>query len=142
MTAVQPIPVGAPGYTTSLLCKPESAGTARRLVVASLSTWGLGDLADVGRLVVSELVSNSVRHTSCRLIKVSVRRMGVDRVRIGVTDKSCRLPELGAGNSGHEGGRGLLLVEVMADRWGYDKYRWGKTVWAELVVVKDDEVTS
>ena len=142
MTAVRPISNGAPGYTTSLPCDPESARTARRLVVASLNTWVLGHLADVGKLVVSELVSNSVRHTSCRLIRVSVQRVGTDRVRIGVTDKSRRLPEMGAGTSGQEDGRGLLLVEVMADRWGYDEFRWGKTVWAELVVARDDEATS
>ncbi|WP_405536870.1 ATP-binding protein [Streptomyces sp. NBC_00075] len=120
-------------------CEPLTARRARLLVSAALHTWDLEELADAGTLMVSELVGNSVQHTACRLIRVSVRRIAVDRVRIGVTDKSRRLPEIGGGEGSREGGRGLFLVEAMGDRWGYDLHRWGKTVWAELVVEVGEE---
>ncbi|MEU6230111.1 ATP-binding protein [Streptomyces sp. NPDC047042] len=117
-----------------MLCEPRTARRARLLVSAALHTWNLSDLVETGMLMVSELVGNSVQHTACRLIHVSVRRIAIDRVRIGVTENSSRLPEMGGGESGREGGRGLFLVEVMGDRWGYDLHRRGKTVWVELVV--------
>lgn len=115
-------------------CEPLTARRARLLISAALRAWDLGELVDEGTLLVSELVGNSVQHTACRLIRVSVRRVAVGRVRIGVTDKSRSLPEMGGGESSLEGGRGLLLVEAMGDRWGYDLHRWGKTVWVEVVV--------
>ncbi|MFI2431914.1 ATP-binding protein [Streptomyces sp. NPDC018693] len=137
-TVARPNATGVPGYAETMPCEPESARRARRLVAASLSTWRIDELADAGTLIVSELVSNAVRHTSCRLLRVATRRIADNRVWIEVTDTSRGLPEMGCGDSDREGGRGLLLVELMADRWGYDLHgtgrrRW-KTTWAELVV--------
>ncbi|WP_234046299.1 ATP-binding protein [Streptomyces adelaidensis] len=125
-------------------CEPEAARTARLLVMASLNTWGLNALTDVGTLIIAELFSNAVRHTSCRLVRVSVQRIADDRVRISVTDKNRGLPELGGGDRDQEGGRGLLLIDALADRWGYDLLGpiarpAGKRCWAELLVAKADE---
>jgi anti-sigma regulatory factor (Ser/Thr protein kinase) len=103
-------------------------------VSAALNTWGIGEMAEVGTLIVSELVGNAVRHTPCRLIRVSVRRVTNDLVRIGVTDKSHALPKMGPVAGGDETGRGLVLIDALSHRWGYDQMRWGKTVWAELTV--------
>ncbi len=130
----RPTPVGPPGYTETLPCQPESAGRARRLVSAALNTWGIAELVDAGTLIVSELVGNAVRHTPCRLVRVSVRRVTDDLVRIGVTDKSHALPKMDLAADGDETGRGLVLVDTLSHRWGYDEMRWGKTVWAELAV--------
>lgn len=129
----RPTAVGPPGYTETLPCEPEAARRARRLVSAALNTWGIAELVDPGALIVSELVGNAVRHTSCRLVRVSVRRVTDDLVRIGVTDKSHALPKMDLVAGGDETGRGLVLVDALSQRWGYDKMRWGKTVWAELV---------
>ena len=134
MTSARPAPSGPIGYTETMPCEPLTARRARLLVSTALRTWDLDDLVDAGVLMVSELVSNSVQHTACHVIHVSARRVAVDRVRIGVTDESCRLPEVSRGESSREGGRGLFLVEAIGDRWGYDLHRWGKTVWGELVV--------
>ncbi|WP_149830877.1 ATP-binding protein [Streptomyces tailanensis] len=144
MTAVRPTSVGPPGYTKTMRCEPEAARTARLLVIASLNTWGLSSLADVGTLIVSELFSNAVRHTSCRLVRVSVQRTAEDRVRISVADKSRGLPERGGGDCDQEGGRGLLLIDALADRWGHDLLGptgrpAGKRCWAELFVTKADD---
>ncbi|GGX14407.1 ATP-binding protein [Streptomyces lomondensis] len=127
-------PTGCPGYSEMLPCKPESAGTARRLVRVALGAWGLNDLADDGELIVSELVSNAVQHARCRYIRVAVtrpERVRV-RVRIGVVDKSQRLPVLREPREGDENGRGLALVGELAKTWGTDQLPWGKRVWAEL----------
>ncbi|MFF3512768.1 ATP-binding protein [Streptomyces sp. NPDC002573] len=118
----------------TLPCEPETARRARRLVSAALNTWGIGELADAGTLIVYELVSNAIRRTSCRLVRVSVQRVTNDLVRIGVTDKSHALPKMDRVAGGDEPGRGLVLVEALSHRWGYDEMRSGKTVWAELVV--------
>jgi anti-sigma regulatory factor (Ser/Thr protein kinase) len=130
----RPAAVGSPGYTETLACEPETARRARRLISAALNTWGIGELADAGALIVSELVGNAVRHTSCRLVRVSVWRVTNDVVRIGVTDKSLALPKIDPAADGDETGRGLVLVDALSHRWGCDEKRWGKTVWAELAV--------
>ncbi|MCD9877044.1 ATP-binding protein [Streptomyces guryensis] len=130
----RPTAVGPPGYTETLPCEPETARRARSLVSVALNTWGITELAEAGTLIVSELVGNAVRHTSCRLVRVSVRRVTDDLVRIGVTDKSHALPRMDLVADGAETGRGLVLVDALSHRWGYDEMRWGKTVWAELAV--------
>ncbi|MER6380739.1 ATP-binding protein [Streptomyces sp. NPDC001127] len=132
MTAARPTATGAPGYSETMPCEPESARRARQLVAAALSTWGVSELADVGELIVSELVNNSVNHTNCRAIRVLIRWERSDMVRIGVADKSRDVPVLGKPNDEAEEGRGLLLIDSMSQNWGYDRMSWGKVVWAEL----------
>jgi two-component sensor histidine kinase len=92
----------------------------------------LDDLADDGALIVSELVSNTVRYARCRSIRVTVTRPEPARVRIGVVDKSKRLPESREPCTGDESGRGLMFVGALAKDWGTDHLPWGKRVWAEL----------
>ncbi|WP_030549300.1 ATP-binding protein [Streptomyces albus] len=125
-------PTGCPGYSETLPCEPKSAAAARRLVRAALAAWGMEDLADDGVLVVSELVSNAVRHARSHAIRVTVTRPGPTRVRIGVVDKSARTPVVREPGDEDEGGRGLALVGALAEDWGTDTLPWGKRVWAQL----------
>ncbi|MFJ6631990.1 ATP-binding protein [Streptomyces sp. NPDC091376] len=125
-------PTGYPGYSETLPREPESAGTARRLVRVALAAWGLDDLGDDGALIVSELVSNAVRHVRSHSIRVTVTRPEATRVRIGVVDRSKRLPEPREPYEEDESGRGLVLVATPAKDWGTDSLPWGKQVWAEL----------
>lgn len=111
---------------------PESAAAARRLVHDALSTWGLEELAEDGALIVSELVSNAVQHARSRSLRITVTRPEAARVRIGVVDKSTKLPEIREPGEGAESGRGLTLVAGRAPNWGADPLPWGKRVWAEL----------
>ncbi|MFF7968304.1 ATP-binding protein [Streptomyces sp. NPDC007903] len=134
MTAAKPTATGVPGYTETVPCEPESARRARLLVSAALDTWGIGELAEVGTLIVSELISNAVSHTPCRVVRVVIRRKTAEVIRIGVADNCRDAPEPGCPEGDSEGGRGLLLVESLSWRWGYDLHRWGKLVWAELRV--------
>ncbi|AZS86696.1 ATP-binding protein [Streptomyces griseoviridis] len=134
MTAARPTATGAPGYTETMPCERESARRARLLVAAVLDAWGIGELAGDGVQVVAELVNNAVRHTRCRVVQVRVTRPAEGVVRIGVADNCRDTPEPGDPDDDSEGGRGLLLVEALSWRWGYDRKRRGKVVWAELKV--------
>ncbi|EPJ34521.1 hypothetical protein STAFG_8424 [Streptomyces afghaniensis 772] len=91
------------------------------------------ELTDTAILLVSELVANAVKHTNSRVIRVVVTRPDERFVRIGVVDKARILPELAKPSDDLlTNGRGLLLVDALAERWGTDLYRWGKQVWAEV----------
>ncbi|MGR6973191.1 ATP-binding protein [Streptomyces cynarae] len=134
IVSVKPRPTGHPGYSETLPGLEESAEVARKLVRTALSAWALEELADVGTLLVTELVANAVQHTNSRLIRVVISRPSERFVRIGVVDKARVLPEfIKPGDDLLTSGRGLLLVDALAERWGADLYRWGKQVWAELM---------
>ena len=131
-------PTGHPGYSETLPCLEESAQIARKLVRTALSVWHLEDLTDIGMLIVSELVTNSVKHTNSRHIRVVVSRPADTWVRIGVTDRSRVLPEITPENGGlPTGGRGLVLIDAVTERWGTDLHQWGKHVWGELKVEEE-----
>lgn len=105
---------------------------ARRLVRAALAAWALNELAEDGVLVVSELVSNAVRHARRASVRVIVERTAQRTVRIAVADLSRTEPVPCLPGLNEEEGRGLLLVAASAARRGVDERRWGKIVWAEL----------
>lgn len=125
-------PHGHPGYTECLPREPESATAARRLVRLSLACWDLGALADDGALIVSELVTNAIQHARRESIRVTITRPAPHRVRIGVIDFSTLSPRRRDAMECAEDGRGLAIVEHLADAWGTDPLPWGKRVWAEL----------
>lgn len=95
------------------------------------------EVLERGELLISEAVSNGVRHGSTStgdLIEVSVD-IDADRVRVEVTDRtilaSPLIPRgLGTATNGH--GLGLFLIDRMADRWGTEALDEGKIVWFEL----------
>jgi hypothetical protein len=126
--------VGAPdGAHRVFRPVPQSAPAARRFVRDLLAGWGLARLTHPATLAVSELVTNTVLHTASP-IHLTVRRTGPDRVWIGVyddCDRSVRPPRP-AGDD--VSGRGLLVVGVLAERWGVVPATAGsgKTVWLEI----------
>lgn len=83
-------------------------------------------------LVADELVSNAHRHgtapRSCRLVLLDGGRW----LRIEVDDASPHPPRVRRPN--HDGGRGLVLVDQLADMWGVHGYGDHKTVWAEFAL--------
>jgi anti-sigma regulatory factor (Ser/Thr protein kinase) len=134
MIVTKPHHTGHPGYSETLPSLEESAEVARRLVRTALAAWYLEELTDTAILLVSELVANAVKHTNSRVIRVVITRPSERFVRIGVVDRARVLPELAKPSDDLlTSGRGLLLVDALAERWGTDLYRWGKQVWAELV---------
>ncbi|GGV85685.1 hypothetical protein GCM10010294_65330 [Streptomyces griseoloalbus] len=134
MIVAKPHHTGRPGYSETLPGLEESAEAARKLVRTALAAWHLEELTDTAILLVSELVANAVKHTNSRVIRVVITRPSERFVRIGVVDRARVLPELAKPSDDLlTSGRGLLLVDALAERWGTDLYRWGKQVWAELM---------
>jgi anti-sigma regulatory factor (Ser/Thr protein kinase) len=134
IVSAKPHHTGHPGYSETLPGLEESAETARRLVRTALTAWHLEELTDTAILLVSELVANAVKHTNSRVIRVVITRPSERFVRIGVVDRARVLPKPPTSSADLlTNGRGLLLVDALAERWGTDLYRWGKQVWAELM---------
>lgn len=115
--------------------RPESAATARRLAqVVVLRHWGLTPkMTEDAVLLVSELVGNAVRHTGARVFGLRMRRRR-GWIRIEVRDPSRGLPCLMPVQEMDISGRGLFLVDKLADRWGVDLLPRGKTTWFEMRV--------
>lgn len=111
---------------------PEQVGLARAFTADQLAAWGLADLEPVAALVVSELVTNSLRHGGGTADLV-VRRLP-DAVRFEVTDGDPISPRLVDPGIEAEGQRGVLLVDATTRAWGVDSGPAGKTVWAEIEI--------
>ncbi|MGW7635095.1 ATP-binding protein [Streptomyces decoyicus] len=114
-----------------------SVPRARALLHSVLGVWGLGEVAETGELVLSELVTNAmrVRVPSDRLVGARIAWLTDDGLlRLEVSDAGDGKPEVRAPGEDETGGRGLLLVEALAHRWGFEQRACGigKTVWAEL----------
>ena len=107
---------------------PAIVAHARKQVAARLAGWGLDDAAFVTGLVVSELVTNAIRHAQSPIQLRLIR----DRTLIcEVSDGSSTAPHLRRARALDEGGRGLLLVSQLTQRWGTRQTPHGKTIWAE-----------
>jgi anti-sigma regulatory factor (Ser/Thr protein kinase) len=110
---------------------PSAAG-ARRFVAAALRRWGHpDDFVELILLLTSELVTNAYRHARTET-RVSVRFDGAC-VRIEVRDVGGGEPQLRPIDTNRVDGRGLQIVDALADRWGYDASPGGTAVWFELV---------
>jgi anti-sigma regulatory factor (Ser/Thr protein kinase) len=103
----------------------------RRQTAAVLRLWGLDDVAWAVELLVDELAGNAVRHARTPF---SVTLTWDGRALRGeVTDVNPVPPQPRLSADPDEpGGRGLLLVSQVADRWGFEGHSRGKTVWFEL----------
>jgi anti-sigma regulatory factor (Ser/Thr protein kinase) len=117
---------------------PTSASAARLFVTDVLGQWGLESVVHQVTLMASELVTNSVLHTSGELELA----LGADheRLHVEVVDHSERMPELQSPDVEAPGGRGLLIIEALADRWGVDVRGTGKAVWFEVLVTANSRV--
>lgn len=116
-----------------LSATPRSARLARLLTEAHLRDWGY-DPGPASQ-VVAELAANAATHGRVPGRDFRLEFYVVDHtLRIEVTDtRGERLPQLQPPSPDAESGRGLLLVEALADRWGVTEDRFPrKTVWAEL----------
>ncbi|MFF7645645.1 SpoIIE family protein phosphatase [Streptomyces canus] len=107
---------------------PAHVAATRQAATEQLTAWGLEEASFVTELVVSELVTNAIRYgeppIQLRLIR--------DRTLIcEVSDASSTSPHLRRAHVFDEGGRGLLLVAQLTQRWGSRQTGSGKTIWAE-----------
>jgi DNA-binding NarL/FixJ family response regulator len=108
-----------------------SAAEARRFVSATVTEWELAELLDDAILVASELATNAVTHADSRCrIRLSLNPTSL---RIDVIDSGTGTPEPQPESSTEEHGRGLHLIDALADAWGLEQLPGdGKVVWAEL----------
>jgi PAS domain S-box-containing protein len=107
---------------------PAMVAEARKSATRQLTEWGLEPLAFTTELVVSELVTNAIRHASgpIRLRLIKERSLICE-----VFDGGASAPHLRHPRVTDEGGRGLLLVSQFAQRWGTRFAPEGKIIWAE-----------
>jgi anti-sigma regulatory factor (Ser/Thr protein kinase) len=112
---------------------PPAAGSvaaARHVVAQVLDAWAVAGSRDDAVLLVSELVTNVVRHVAGRSAMRLELRLAQPLLHVAVVDNSAAPPVVRSGTSA--GGHGLGLVEAMADRWGSEEHDGGKRIWFEL----------
>lgn len=125
---------------------PAEVGRARRWARSRLAGSGIGvdePLAETLILLISELVTNAVVHTGCpavlRMRLPDVPEMpeesaaaGPGTVRVEVADASACPPKQRHADGDATNGRGLELVDGLADRWGWQAEGAGKSIWCEV----------
>jgi anti-sigma regulatory factor (Ser/Thr protein kinase) len=108
----------------------EEVATARAWVRGQLAAWDLDAVAELAELMVSELVTNALRHASR---PTTVTALLLDEiVTLAVSDADTPLPRLSNVSDAEDGGRGLQLVAMLAARWGARPTPDGKVVWCDL----------
>lgn len=106
---------------------------ARAFVSAQLLNWGLAGILDAVVLLISELVTNAVLHAASGSV-VTITRSAVG-VRLELSDCSRVGPTRRQHSGSSTTGRGLALLDDLADDWGWDRTADGKTIW--FVVASD-----
>jgi anti-sigma regulatory factor (Ser/Thr protein kinase) len=121
---------------------PAEVGRARRWARSRLQRSGIGadePLAETLLLLISELVTNAVVHTGCPAVlrmlfpESEAHEAGANgTVRVEVADASAKPPAPRHAKGDETGGRGLELVDGLADRWGWEREGSGKHIWCEV----------
>lgn len=111
---------------------PESVRAARRFITEALSDLP-ADVVDVAVLLGSELTTNAVKHAGSGF-RVTITDSVSGRVRVEVADEGRGLPARRAPRPSEPGGRGIQIVESLAQAWGITvgSPSTGRTVWFEL----------
>ncbi|MBH5336025.1 ATP-binding protein [Streptomyces pactum] len=118
---------------------PGSVRLDRHRAARLVTQWGQPQLADDVQLLVGELAANALVH-GCWPDWFFRLRLALTEtaLRIEVSDpRGDRFPEPRTAVDGDDSGRGLMMVEAVADRWGTVPLRVGKTVWVELGLAKE-----
>ncbi|MFF5185699.1 ATP-binding protein [Streptomyces sp. NPDC000345] len=100
-----------------------------------VAAWGLSEAVFATELIVSELVTNAIRYGST---PIELRLIRGSTLICEVSDGSSTAPHLRRARIFDEGGRGLLLVAQIVERWGSRQTPRGKTIWAEQQLTATD----
>ncbi|MEW2168281.1 SpoIIE family protein phosphatase [Streptomyces sp. NPDC007084] len=115
---------------------PSLVASVRKQVTDQLDLWGLTAATFTTELVVSELVTNAIRYGDP---PIKLRLIHDETTLIcEVSDTSHTAPHLRRARTFDEGGRGLLLVAQLTQRWGSRHTPEGKTIWAELSLLGEE----
>ncbi|MEV4561609.1 SpoIIE family protein phosphatase [Kitasatospora sp. NPDC049285] len=128
MAKVQALPKGSVG-DWRLPPEPTSVAKAREAACGWLLERGLDELVDTSELLVSELVTNALRHGRG---EIRLRLLRDKTMVCEVWDDAYAQPRQRRAQETDEGGRGLQLVSLLAERWGSRRTPKGKIVWFEL----------
>jgi anti-sigma regulatory factor (Ser/Thr protein kinase) len=119
--------------------EPSAAGDARRLTQQQLVEWDLPEVVDDAALLVSEVVTNAVVHARSDIDFTLAVAEG--SVEVGVADRETRQPRVRPSDPGLQPdewtwlsthGRGMVLVDQIADEWGVEERVTGKQIWFRL----------
>ncbi|WP_063835952.1 ATP-binding protein [Actinacidiphila yeochonensis] len=124
---------GHPRFRREVVAVPEAVAELRHTADAYTRLWGFAELAGDVALCVSELLSNVGKHTGSPECVLTLQRQA-DGVRVTVSDSSPVLPRMREPDWDAEGGRGLLVLQGMAEVWGAVPTATGKDVWVEMRV--------
>ncbi|MDX6352904.1 MAG: hypothetical protein QOF84_7694 [Streptomyces sp.] len=114
--------------TWDLPTDPAVVARAREMAAERLRAWGLDDLVFTTELVVSELVTNAIRHATG---PIQLRLIRERTLICEVSDGASTAPHLRHPRTTDEGGRGLFLIAQFTQRWGTRYHPDGKIIWAE-----------
>ena len=123
--------------------RPELVRHVRGFIRNALATASVGpDVSYAVQLVVSELVSNVVRHNVAAFDPVAMILLnrGGAVLRVAVHDSDPIGGEASAPDENSESGRGLLVVTGIADRWGVYPTAVGKSTWCEFAAWPDETI--
>ena len=112
---------------------PHAAREARNAARVVLQDWSVPTpLLDDAILVISELVTNAVRHAgTASTLDLELCQIR-NRLRIALADDSEATPRLRRVRGAAEDGRGLAILAALSDRWGVEPHHGGKRVWWEV----------
>ncbi len=112
---------------------PQGLSEARAVVRRALRDWGMREWADDAELLTGELLGNVLLHTEGgAVLTLEVLPEPVRRVRLAVQDRSSAWPRRRTPGEAATSGRGLLLLDALAVRWGVEPRGEGKAVWCEI----------
>ncbi len=124
-------PGDRPQHLVALPGQPESARAARGVVHEALAEQGATEWAEVAELLVSELATNAIVH-ACAAFEVVIR-VSPREIWVGVVDPDASVVHRSRPSPDAPGGRGLMLVDLMASRWGAEQLApHHKVVWFAL----------
>jgi anti-sigma regulatory factor (Ser/Thr protein kinase) len=117
-------------------CASSAPGAARAFVARTGRAWDLAEpVIEAAQLATSELVSNSVEHALSGVQVTLV--LADDQLRIAVRDHSTARPVRRTPSTAGARGRGIALVDAVAQEWGVLPHPDGKTVWLVLPISTD-----
>ena len=125
---------GQPAASWELTARPEAVRTARDFTRYTLGGWGLQELIDDAALVVSELVTNALKHAAPGGAVLKLRLLAQPPyLMCMVTDPSRDIPLRRQAGPADGNGRGLQVIDSCCSRWGWHLLdEGGKVVWALL----------
>ena len=114
---------------------PRAVRASREWVEQTLNRWRLAEATEAVTHLVSELVTNSIEHAEDGASVVVLLMYAAGMLRLEVRDRDpLNVPLLRNPSSEDPGGRGLVIVKALSDRWGVKISDTGKSVWCELAI--------